>query len=161
MSVLRLLLELQHRAWSVALRAALLPADSLFRRTDRHLTWKLWEVTAGAHRPGVSPEVGLGAISGSDSVTLQCLPNETYNVTELELLAVSAIVRQRRARVVLEFGTAVWHDALRFDVQTALPRLARTSGLPIHLISGTNVAALFFLDGHGAEPATWAQARRS
>lgn len=222
--------------------------------------------------------MSLGAILSVDStVTLQALPNQTYNVTELELLAISAIVRQRQALVALEFGTAdgrttlniavnaapggtvftlnlplqqaaspsadvkngtswhdsaghkqdvpvgfhflnretpasivqlwgnsqsfdfapylgkcemvfvdgdhfepgvsidcetalmlvdrrdsvvLWHDALRYDVQTALPRLARRDGLPIHLISGTNLAALFFLDGQAVEPAVWQRRRR-
>ena len=278
MTVLRQLIELQQRAWSVALRSALLPVGSLFRRVDRHLTWRLWEASAGANRPGVYPEVSLGAILGADAtVTLQALPNQTYNVTELELLAISALVKQRQARVALEFGTAdgrttlniavnaapggtvftlnlplqqatnatggatdhtVWqdnvghtqdvpigfhfqnratpasivqlwgnsqsfdftpylgrceivfvdgdhfepgvsidcetaltladrrdsvvlcHDALRYDVQTALPRLARRERLPVHLIAGTNLAALFFLDGHAVEPAVWQQRRR-
>ena len=280
MTFLRQLIELQHRAWSVALRSALLPVGSLFRRIDRHLTWRLWEASSGANRPGVYPEVSLGTILSADStVVLQALPNQTYNVTELELLAISAIVRQRQARVTLEFGTAdgrttlniavnaapggtvftlnlplqqaatagvnadvkdgtlwhdsaghkqdvpvgshflnretpasivqlwgnsqsfdfapylgkceivfvdgdhfepgvsvdcetaltladrrdsvvLWHDALRYDVQTALPRLARRDRLPILLISGTNLAALFFLDGRAVEPADWQRRRR-
>ncbi|MEQ1907200.1 MAG: class I SAM-dependent methyltransferase [Vicinamibacterales bacterium] len=278
MTFLHRLIELQHRAWSVAFRSALLPVGSLFRQNDRHLTWRLWEASSGANRPGVYPEVSLGAILSVDStVTLQALPNQTYNVTELELLAISAIVRQRQALVALEFGTAdgrttlniavnaapggtvftlnlplqqaaspsadvkngtswhdsaghkqdvpvgfhflnretpasivqlwgnsqsfdfapylgkcemvfvdgdhfepgvsidcetalmlvdrrdsvvLWHDALRYDVQTALPRLARRDGLPIHLISGTNLAALFFLDGQAVEPAVWQRRRR-
>jgi len=56
-------------------------------------------------------------------------------------------------------GIVLWHDALRFDVQTALPRFAKAQGLPIHLISGTNLAVLFFRDSQAVMPQTWAQAR--
>ena len=91
----------------MALRAAVLPAGSLVRRRDRHLTWKLWEVSSGAERPGVYPEVSLGELVDADAtVTIQSLPNQTYNVTELELLAVSALTRQIRARTAFEIGTA-------------------------------------------------------
>lgn len=241
------------------------------------MTWRLWEASAGANRPGVYPEVSLGAVLTADStVTLQALPNETYNVTELELLTISAIVKQRQPRVALEIGTAdgrttlnialnaapggtvftlnlplqqeattagaksrtpwqdhaghkqdvpvgfhflnrttaasivqlwgnsqsfdftpyvgrcevvfvdgdhfepgvtidsetalrlvdksdgvvLWHDALRYDVQTALPRLARKEGLPVHLIAGTNLAALFFVEGQAVDPARWQQGHR-
>ena len=255
--------ELQHRAWSVALRSALLPLGSLIRRSDRHLTWKLWEVVSGAERLGVYPEVGLGSIlNPSVAVTLQSLPNQTYNVTELELLAVSALASQMQARTAFEIGTAdgrttlnmannaapggtvftlnlplvndaghsqgvpvgfhfldkttaasivqlwgnsqtfdyseyvgrcqlvfvdadhfepgvttdsrtalrlvdsqngvvVWHDALRFDVQSAVPRLARSEELPVHLITGTNLAVLFFMGGRAVHPAEWKQGQVS
>ena len=46
----------------------------------------------------------------------------------------------------------LWHDALRYGVQRGLPRLARERQLPIHLISGTNLACLFFVDGKPAPP---------
>ena len=46
----------------------------------------------------------------------------------------------------------LWHDALRYGVQRGLPRLAREQQLPIHLISGTNLACLFFSDGKPALP---------
>lgn len=51
-------------------------------------------------------------------------------------------------------GNAVilWHDALRYGVQSALPRLAREKQLPIRLISGTNLACLFFENGAPAVP---------
>ena len=263
-SFLSQLIELQQRAWSVALRAALLPVGSLIRRADRHLTWRLWEVSSGAQRPGVYPEVGLGAILSADcAVTLQSLPNQTYNVTELELLAISAIVKQIGAHTAFEIGTAdgrstlniannaavggtvftlnlpleqdraghtqdvpvgyqflnrrtpasimqlwgnsqtfdfseyvgrcqvvfvdadhfepgvsidsqtalslvhrhdgvvLWHDALRFDVQSALPRLAGEAGFPIHLITGTNLAVLFFLNGQPVSPLEWKRGHRT
>ena len=98
--------ELQQRAWSVALRAAVARRQPGPRR-DRHLTWKLWEVSSGAERPGVYPEVSLGELVDADAtMTIQSLPNQTYNVTELELLAVSALTRQIRARTAFEIGTA-------------------------------------------------------
>ena len=252
------LLELQRRAWSVALRTALLPATSLIRRADRHLTWRLSEVCFGAQRPGIYPEVSLGTLlSGDVPVTLRSLPNRSYNVTEMELLAISAIVKQMQARSAFEIGTAdgrttlniannmaaggtvftlnlpldqdaghtqdlpvgyhfsnqrlaasvvqlwgdsqtfdfspyrqrcqivfidadhfepgvsidsqsalclvdrnnsvvLWHDALRFDVQVVLPRFIKSEGLPIHLIAGTNLAALFFLNGQPVAPSEWA-----
>jgi predicted O-methyltransferase YrrM len=46
----------------------------------------------------------------------------------------------------------LWHDALRYGVQHGLPRLARERDLPIHLISGTNLACLYFADGKPAPP---------
>jgi hypothetical protein len=46
----------------------------------------------------------------------------------------------------------LWHDALRYGVQRGLPRLARERQLPIHLISGTNLACLFFADGKPTAP---------
>jgi hypothetical protein len=55
-------------------------------------------------------------------------------------------------------GIVLWHDALRFHVQTALPRLAKTQNLPIYLISGTNLAALFFWGGRAVPPLTWVSA---
>ena len=52
-------------------------------------------------------------------------------------------------------GIVIWHDALRYDVQTALPRIARTSNLPVHLIAGTNLAVLCFLNDEAVDPGTW------
>ncbi len=57
-------------------------------------------------------------------------------------------------------GIVLWHDALRFDVQTALPQFAQARNLPVHLISGTNLAALFFWAGRAVLPQSWASARR-
>jgi hypothetical protein len=53
-------------------------------------------------------------------------------------------------------GVVLWHDALRYDVQRVLPRMAREEPLPIHLIAGTNLAVLFFLDGRAVVPSDWA-----
>ena len=55
-------------------------------------------------------------------------------------------------------GIILWHDALRFDVQRALPRLAREQQLPIHLITGTNLALLCFSGGRPVSPGEWATA---
>jgi predicted O-methyltransferase YrrM len=52
-------------------------------------------------------------------------------------------------------GMIVWHDALRYGVQTALPRLMQREGLPIHLIAGTNLAFLCFARGRAVIPADW------
>jgi predicted O-methyltransferase YrrM len=41
-----------------------------------------------------------------------------------------------------EHGIILWHDALRYGVQTALPRLMQQDDLPIRLIAGTNLAVL-------------------
>jgi hypothetical protein len=205
--------------------------------------------------------VGLGAILNGDlAVALRNLPGRSYNVTETELVAIAAIVKQVHARVAFEIGTAdgrttvnigdnmasqhsvftlnlalekdpghsqdlpvgyyflrhppaarivqlwgdsktfdfspywgscqaifidgdhfepgvsndsnialrlvdqrngviLWHDALRFDVQKVLPKLAKAQKLPIHLISNTNLAALFFLDGQAVDPSVWGRAR--
>jgi predicted O-methyltransferase YrrM len=233
---------------------------TLLRRTDRHLAWKLNEVCFGGARPGVYPEVTLAnLVGGSTSSRVLELPAESYNVTEAELLSLSAITSYARARTVFEFGTAdgrttrnlaanvgtaghvytlnipldedrthyqripvgsrfagspeaerisqlwgdsrtfdfepycgrcdlifidadhsdaavwadsqtalrladrrrgivVWHDALRYGVQTALPRLMRQDGLPIHLIAGTNLALLCFLQGTAVLPQEWVKA---
>jgi predicted O-methyltransferase YrrM len=53
-----------------------------------------------------------------------------------------------------QFGVILWHDALRYDVQTALPRVAREHG-PVHLITGTNMAVLCFADGQAVRPSDW------
>jgi hypothetical protein len=50
-------------------------------------------------------------------------------------------------------GIIVWHDALRYGVQKVLPQLRREKNLPIHLLSGTNLAILCFLGGQPAHPA--------
>jgi predicted O-methyltransferase YrrM len=253
------LLELEGKSWSVALRAAVLPVTCLLRRPERHLVWKLSEVCFGAQRPGVYPDVSLGALLHRDTVVrLVDIPPERYNVAEAELFAVAALASRLRAMVAFEFGTAdgrttrnlaanlppsgrvytlnlplerdpthhqdtpvgsrflrteeaeriiqlwgdsrefdfmpyagrcqfvfidadhaegavwsdsqaglelvdrrrgviLWHDALRYGVQHALPRLARESRLPIHLITGTNLALLCFLEGRAIAPSAWAQ----
>jgi predicted O-methyltransferase YrrM len=255
--MIKRLLALQRAAWSVALRASVLPVTSLLRRTDRHLAWRLNEVCFRARRPGVYPEVDLASlISRSTSVRVLELPAETYSVTETELLALAAITSHVHADEVFEFGTAdgrttrnlaanvnpsgrvytlnipvtqdrthshtvpigyrfldspeadritqlwgdsrrfgfepyhgrcqvifidadhadeavwsdshaalrlvdsqrgmiLWHDALRYGVQTALPRLMRRDGLPIHLIAGTNLAFLCFAQGAAVLPDDW------
>lgn len=56
-----------------------------------------------------------------------------------------------------QLGVILWHDALRFGVQTALPRLMRQSGLPIHLIAGTNLAVLCMVKGEAVSPEIWAE----
>lgn len=255
------LIELERRAWAVALRAAVLPISTLIRRRDRYLAWKLSEVCHGAQRPGVYPEVGLGELLHTDlAVSLCCLPGRSYSVTETELLAIAALARKTAARAAFEIGTAdgrttmnlagnisapgivytlnlpldqdpghtqdvpvghyflgrhaptqivqlwgdsrgfdftpyaglcqlvfvdgdhfepgvsidsrtalglvdrtggiiLWHDALRFDVQRALPRLAREQQLPVHLIAGTNLALLCFSGGRAVTPKEWAASR--
>src|SRR5205823_2966057 len=86
---------------------AFLPLSALFRRVDRHLTWRLSEVCFGAQRPGVYPEVSLGSLlSGDLTVSLRALPNHSYNITETELLAIAALVKQVQARTAFEIGTA-------------------------------------------------------
>lgn len=52
-------------------------------------------------------------------------------------------------------GIIVWHDALRYGVQTALPRLMQQDDLPIHLIAGTNLAFLCFAQGRAMTPDDW------
>jgi len=51
-------------------------------------------------------------------------------------------------------GIIIWHDALRYGVQRALPQLALNYG-PIHLISGTNLAILCFQFGKIVSPTDW------
>jgi predicted O-methyltransferase YrrM len=60
-----------------------------------------------------------------------------------------------------ENGVILWHDALRFDVQRALPRFATAKRLPIHLISNTNLAALFFSKGAPVVPLDWVRSRHT
>jgi predicted O-methyltransferase YrrM len=255
--MIRTLLALQRAAWSVALRASVLPVTTLLRRTDRHLTWRLNEVCFRGQRPGVYQEVDLGSlVDRSTSVRVLELPTETYSVTEVEVLALAAITSRLQAHEVFEFGTAdgrttrnlaanvepsghvytlnipvdqdrthdhnvpvgcrflgtpegdritqlwgdsrgfafdpycgrcqvifidadhadaavwsdsqaalrlvdaqrgmiLWHDALRFGVQTALPRLMQQENLPIRLIAGTNLAVLCFADGGSMMPSEW------
>jgi predicted O-methyltransferase YrrM len=255
--MIRTLLALQRAAWSVALRAIVLPVTTLLRRTDRHLAWRLNEVCFAGRRPGVYPEVDLASlIERSTSVRILELPAESYNVTETELLALAALTSRLHPRAVFEFGTAdgrtarnlaanvelsghvytlnipidqdrthnhnvpvgsrflgspeadritqlwgdsrlfrfepywgrcqvifidadhadaavwsdsqtalrlvdrergmiLWHDALRYGVQTALPRLMRQDALPIHLIAGTNLALLCFAQGRAMMPGEW------
>jgi predicted O-methyltransferase YrrM len=54
-------------------------------------------------------------------------------------------------------GMILWHDALRYGVQTALPRLMQQDRLPIHLIAGTNLAFLCFARGGAVTPGDWVQ----
>lgn len=54
-----------------------------------------------------------------------------------------------------KMGVIIWHDALCFGVQTALPRLISEQNLPIHLISGTNLAVLLFANGKTMMPEEW------
>ena len=255
--MIRTLLALQRAAWSVALRASVLPVTTLLRRTDRHLAWRLNEVCFRGQRPGVYQEVELGSlVERSTAVRVLELPTETYSVTETELLALAAITSRLHPRAVFEFGTAdgrttrnlaanvepsghvytlnipveqdgththnvpvgqrfagtpeadritqlwgdsrvfgfepycgrcqlifidadhadaavwsdsqtalrlvdaqrgmiLWHDALRFGVQTALPRLMQQDQLPIRLIAGTNLAFLCFAQGRAMMPGDW------
>jgi predicted O-methyltransferase YrrM len=53
-------------------------------------------------------------------------------------------------------GVILWHDALRYGVKTALPRLMRRLQLPVCLIAGTNLAVLCYREGKPAEPEKWA-----
>jgi predicted O-methyltransferase YrrM len=255
--MIKQVLQLQWKAWTIAIRTIIFPVTSLIRRKDRHLIWRLWEVCFGSQRPGVYPEVQLTKLmDSSTSVQLHDLPAEPYNVTITELLALAAITSQLDARTVFEFGTAdgrttlnlaaninlsgqvytinlpleqdskhtqevpvgfrfkerpeanrikqlwgdtktfdfspyfnscqvvfidadhsheavwrdsqtalklvdhrlgiiIWHDALAYSVQTALPRLMSQSNLPIHLIAGTNLAVLLFASGKTMMPDEW------
>lgn len=54
-----------------------------------------------------------------------------------------------------KLGIIIWHDALCFGVQKALPRLISNGNLPIHLISGTNLAVLLFANGETMMPEEW------
>lgn len=58
-------------------------------------------------------------------------------------------------------GVILWHDALRYGVQRGLPGLARERRLPIHLISGTNLACLFYVKGEPAAPPVRLKSRLS
>lgn len=253
------IVQLQKKAWAIALRTLFLPATTLLRRVDRHLAWRLWEVCFGSQRPGLYPEVLLGSlVDESTAVKLLAIPAEPYNVTELELMAIAALTRQVQALKIFELGTAdgrttlnlaanltpngqvytinlpleedrghhqdipvgyrfqnapeasqivqlwgntrtfdfsayshscqvvfidadhsdsgvwidshtalnlvdthlsiiLWHDALRFGVQTALPRLIQEEGLPIYLIAGTNLAILLFVNGKAVTPEEWSK----
>ena len=68
------------------------------------------------------------------------------SITHDSLMALRMIDRR--------FGAIVWHDALRYDVQTALPAIARQYG-PIHLVSGSNLAILCFVDNKSVPPSSW------
>ena len=52
-------------------------------------------------------------------------------------------------------GVVIWHDALRFGVQTALPRLMQEQVVPIYLVTRTNLAILCFAGGRPVLPAEW------
>jgi predicted O-methyltransferase YrrM len=53
-------------------------------------------------------------------------------------------------------GLILWHDATRYGVRTALPRLMRQEGLPVHQVAGTTLALLCFAGGRAVSPAAWA-----
>lgn len=59
------------------------------------------------------------------------------------------------------YGAIVWHDALRYGVQQALPQLMRQAELPVHLVSGTNLAILCFAADRAVTPARWTTCRLS
>ena len=52
-------------------------------------------------------------------------------------------------------GIVIWHDALAFGVQKALPGLIREKKLPIYLINGTNLAILCFANQIPVPPHEW------
>jgi predicted O-methyltransferase YrrM len=105
--MLRTVLALELAAVAVAVRAFVLPFAALLRRVDRYLIWRLKEVCFGSRRPGVYPEVPLSSVVGSATRALVIgLPAETYNVSELELLAIAAIAAHLRPSAAFEFGTA-------------------------------------------------------
>lgn len=54
-------------------------------------------------------------------------------------------------------GLIVWNDALSYGTRTALPRLMHQKRLPVHLISGTGLAILCFVDGAVVAPHQWSQ----
>lgn len=68
---------------------------------------------------------------------------------------VTADTRTALKLVDRDGGVIVWHDALRYGVQTALPKLAGEIG-PIHLVSRTNLAILCFNSGIAVPPDSWA-----
>jgi predicted O-methyltransferase YrrM len=67
---------------------------------------------------------------------------------------VTADTRAALGLVDRNFGLIAWHDALRYGVQTALPRAAKEIG-PVHLISRTNLAVLCFCRGKAVSPSEW------
>ncbi|MBX6315476.1 MAG: hypothetical protein IRY99_21575 [Isosphaeraceae bacterium] len=58
-------------------------------------------------------------------------------------------------------GLILWNDALKYGWQTALPRLARQGGWPIHLISDIGLALLCFMDGQPVLPHVWSESIES
>ncbi|HEY7328472.1 MAG TPA: class I SAM-dependent methyltransferase [Gemmataceae bacterium] len=56
-----------------------------------------------------------------------------------------------------ERGLIIWHDALRYGVRKALPKLMRQEHLPLHLITRTNLAILCFCGGHACSPEVWSR----
>jgi len=60
-----------------------------------------------------------------------------------------------------EYGVILWHDALRFGVQRALPEIAAAGSLPIFLIAETNLAMLCYRNGVAVTPIEWSQRHRS
>jgi predicted O-methyltransferase YrrM len=251
-------LRLEGMALSVLTRSAMLVATAPFRRLDRHLLWRLYEMCFGSQQPGIYPEKPLALfMDDTTAVTVANLPASSFNVSECELLALAAFTARVRAGRVFEIGTAdgrttrnfalnvapggqvfslnleldqdrthhqttpvgsrfagtpeaakitqlwgdsrlfdftpyagtcqvvfidadhsdegvthdseralslvdkargviLWHDALRYGVKTALPRLGKSLQLPVCLIAGTNLAVLCYREGKPAEPEQWA-----
>lgn len=56
-----------------------------------------------------------------------------------------------------EAGLILWHDALRYGVQAALPLLMRQQSLPLGLIARTNLAMLCFAGGRAMAPEEWSR----
>lgn len=106
-SKVRYLLGAERKALALALRAAALPATLPFRRGDRLLVARLWDVCWGSLRRGVYPEVELTSLmSRDDEVRLLDLPAEVYHIADSKLLAVAALARRARPRIAFEMGTA-------------------------------------------------------
>jgi predicted O-methyltransferase YrrM len=97
----------QGRAWVVAARVGVLPLTTLVSRRERWRLWRIREVLWGGERTGVYPDVPLGEITRrEDVVTLLELPSEPYHISEIKLLAITALLVRGDARVVFEIGTA-------------------------------------------------------
>jgi predicted O-methyltransferase YrrM len=126
------LLQLQSKAWAVAIRSLGLPLTCLFSRSDRHLTWRLAEICFGSQKAGVYPQVSLlSLVRRCTTITLSELPSEHFNVTEAELLALCAIANLLRPAVAFEFGTADGRTTLNLAINVDREARVYTLNLPL------------------------------
>src|SRR5262249_34761657 len=104
---IRRVLQLQGKAWSIVARSALLPVTSLVSTSERRRLWMMEAVRQELADRHLYPEVALSEIVGRETaVRVLEIPSRTFNVDEVELLAIAALTSQARPSLAFELGTA-------------------------------------------------------
>ena len=147
--MIKRVLEVQQKAWSVALRSVTLPVTSLFSRSERDLSWRLSELCSASLYPQAA---FTDLIDDETTVTLSSLPSKFFNVTELDLLALAALTAFLKPGVSFEIGTADGRTTLNLAMNSASTAHVYTLNLPPAeqdpLYSDTSVGSRFH--GHPA-----------